>query len=277
MDMHLGDPENLTPPADPRLAAEGYELLAHIAGQDRVLRISERLQLGAATCYGFLARSLADPLQYVAVLRGTNGVPEWIKDANFLPVPHPIVGTVEGGFANVYDTMQLAGHELSLANAIALLLPRGSRIKVIGHSLGSAEATYLTFDLAHLFGAGSTVSVTVSGLFFASPRTGNKTFCTAFEATVGEYQLYNFGRDIVPDVPLGPDYETLARARVMRPDEVQAEIQFDFGAFHHITSYIAELDYPTFLSTTLNDYDRPLALCVRGPSGGLLKTGSASP
>jgi hypothetical protein len=43
-------------------------------------------------------------------------------------------------------------------------------VTVIGHSLGSALATYLTYDLA------KALKEKVSACLFASPRSGNKTW-----------------------------------------------------------------------------------------------------
>jgi triacylglycerol lipase len=257
MDMHVTAPANLTPPADPRMT--DWRLLAHIYGQDRVLPPGSLLQLGGATCYGFMAQSLADSLQYVAVIRGTNGTPEWIKDALFAAAKW-IVGKREVGFGSVYDSLGLAGVAGPLSTSITALLPPDARIKVIGHSLGAAEATYLTFELAKLLGDA------VSGLFFASPRPGNAIFAQAFDALVKDYTVYDYELDIVPKVPFGPDYQTLPRAKSLSVHDVQARIAFDFAGFHHITSYMAELDYPTFLETQLTPMDRILTASIKGPA-----------
>jgi triacylglycerol lipase len=68
-------------------------------------------------------------------------------------------------------------------------------VTVCGHSLGSAIATYLSFDVAKLLGARA------SACLFASPRTGGQIWTAAYAAQVSTYRLVNYVLDVVPYVP----------------------------------------------------------------------------
>jgi triacylglycerol lipase len=69
-------------------------------------------------------------------------------------------------------------------------------VTICGHSLGSAVATYLSFDVAKLLGARA------SACLFASPRTGDLAWTTAYAATAATCRLMNYILDVVPYVPL---------------------------------------------------------------------------
>src|ERR1700759_4914380 len=88
-------------------------------------------------------------------------------------------------------------------------------VTVVGHSLGSAIATYLTYDLAKL------AKGPVSACLFASPRTGNAAWVAAFDAAIKDYALFNYILDIVPKVPFDAlpliQYSTLPRETVLDP------------------------------------------------------------
>lgn len=263
MDSYCRDPADPLPAADPRMT--GFTLVGHIVGQDSIFRACTAMTLGRNVSYGFLAQSVADPTQYVAVIRGTDGLIEWLEDGEFLSIPHPIVGRVEAGFWGVYQSMRyyhaVGAVAVPLADGIGAAIGTGT-VKVIGHSLGSALATYLAFDLARTRGA------QVSATLFASPHPGNAAFCAAFDALVKDYELYNFTLDLVPHVPVGPDYATLPRALVLALHDVQAKIRISPACWHHVCCYAAELDYDLLNWNALGTMDRTLTACIRGPSDG---------
>ena len=144
--------------------------------------------------FGVLARNNGDQTSYVAVIRGTDGFVEWIIDAEFLLIPHPRHAgvQVEQGFRNIASddkpaadpTTGLTTHQ-NAAEGVAQLVGI-STLVVIGHSLGSALATYFTDDLADRLGS------RVSACLFASPRTGDFAWASLFAATVKDYRLFNY-------------------------------------------------------------------------------------
>jgi triacylglycerol lipase len=78
----------------------------------------------------------------------------------------------------------------------------GAKVMVVGHSLGAALATYLTYDLARP-DIGK-LAGDVSGWFFAPPRPANQAFADRFAVVVSTYFVVNWGRDLVPTVPPPP-------------------------------------------------------------------------
>lgn len=263
MDQHDGDRGNLAPVADPRLSGLGWALLGHLTAKDCFFRIGP-IALGEVVNYGFLAQSTVDPSQYVAVIRGTDGMVEWAEDAEFLAQAHKSGGTVEQGFWGVYSSLvytplgqpgPLPAY-LGLGRAIG---PDG-RLTVVGHSLGAAIATYLTYDLAEQ------IAARVAGRFFASPKPGNGAFGKAFDALVCDYQLWNYARDVVPDLPYGPDYSALSKATVITDQASQAQIRDYLTCFHHVICYAARLDFALTDWQKFGDRDASLTGCILGPN-----------
>ena len=231
MDMYrVGGP--VAPPAAPGLKAAGWKILGYLTAKDALFRKGP-LQLDTQTVYfGFVAEDAGGDV--VAVVRGTDGFIEWIEDAEFLPVIYqpklvlqggPPQIAVEQGFWTLYQTMELtdtAGTVIGdAASQITALAGAAQNVMVIGHSLGSALATYLALDLAR-----GTLGGRVSACLFASPHTGNKAFTDLFDQTVNEYRLFNYILDIVPRVPLGPDYVALPRRTVIQPSTAEASPHF---------------------------------------------------
>jgi hypothetical protein len=211
----------LTPPPDTRIAAEGWKLVAYIVARDALFQSGKSVIGGTEAYYGFLAQSATDLSSFVAVVRGTNGMLEWVEDAEFMPMTHPgLAGaTVEQGFWGIYASMRLIdpngrqigasaadGKVSAAANGIASAVGAGM-LTVIGHSLGSALSTYLAFDLADPARLGARVSACL----FASPQTGDGAFVMAFDKAVADYRVFNYVLDVVPRVPMGPGYATLPR------------------------------------------------------------------
>ncbi len=215
----------------------------------------------------------------MAVIRGTDGLVEWIEDGIFSPIPYkpklvlssaqgPVA--VEQGFWTIYAGMDLitpAGASLgALASAIVLALGTTGRLTVIGHSLGAALATYLTVDLARGGLAGR-----VTACLLASPHTGDKAFVDLFDATVADYRLFNYLLDVVPRVPLGLGYEPLPRRTVIRPATAEANIRVNTACNHHVVCYCAMLDYEGTMSalTPMPAGEADSAACILGPETGL--------
>lgn len=261
MDQHSADPGNLTPTPDPRIATDGWTLLGYLTGVDCLWRHGQTVTFGQPTCYGFLAQSIADPTQFAAPIRGTDGLLEWVDDGEFVSVPHPAGGRVEYGFFSIYQSLTyrpLVGTPTRAAPDIAAAVA-GGHLTVIGHSLGSALATYLTFDIAALIGP------KVSGLYFASPRPGNAEFVKEFDQRVTDYSLYNYELDVVPRVPIGPDYTDLPRVNWIGINDAQAKIGFDLACHHHAVCYLAMLNYGLRDWRHMPTCDMANASCIKGP------------
>jgi triacylglycerol lipase len=265
MDQYQAEPTSLAPAPDTRLAPK-WRVLGYITATDCLFRAGHAAEAGDTVCYGFLAQVVDKPDVFVAAIRGTNGILEWIEDAQFSSVPHPTVGRVESGFFGVYRSMQyrpIGGEILPAARGISSAVGQGSLI-VLGHSLGSALATYLTFDLAHPGKLGPRVQ----GCFFASPRPGDADFARAFDERVQTYALWNYELDVVPRVPFGPDYTDLPKVNLISSKSAQARIRFDLDCHHHIICYAAMLDWGLFADwPAFNVPDQAYAVaCIKGPA-----------
>jgi triacylglycerol lipase len=248
-------PNSTTPHDEPRVAAAGWDIVAHFIARDSILPdtttlgpgVPKTVQLGDLVFYGYLARNHADPSRYAAAIRGTSGFAEWVIDADFFPFPAPSSpgATVERGFWSVYDTMTLVGLDgaqigVKAADGIAQAVG-GDTVTVCGHSLGSAIATYLSFDVARLLGARA------GACLLASPRTGDQAWTTAYAAQVSTYRLINYVLDVVPYVPFDAppafQYSTLSGAQILLPSSAQAEVRFDLACDHNVICYCAMLDF----------------------------------
>jgi hypothetical protein len=260
----------LLPKAEPRIAAAGWDIVGHLTANDVLIPAPsdarQRLSIDRSqrVFYGFLAKSQADPTVFVVAVRGTDGLVEWLIDAEFLLVPHPRhAGTqVEQGFFGIYQTMSLTDPagvitNSSAAAGIAAMVGAGT-VTITGHSLGSALATYLTQDVAAQLGARATACL------FASPRTGDAAWTALFDATVGSYQLYNYILDLVTHVPsLG--YATLSKATVLQPSTAQAHIRLDVLCDHHVLCYCAMINFAETMAAPTTIQDASCKLCISPP------------
>jgi len=275
--------DTLDPPLDPSIAA-AYDLKGYIVGNDALAELNpatgkRRMRLtNNVVFYGFLACSKANPHQYVAVVRGTGSLLEWIKDAEFTPIPHPLSGgQVELGFDSIYQTMKyrsyvggtFTGDWKAVAEGIADACPDG-KVTVVGHSLGSALATYLTLDLV----VSQNMADRVTTCMFASPHPGDTPFVDFFDKNTANYTLYNYSRDAVPMVPLLFGYSSLPRAIKITPDAAQADIRYNpllpldlqnLACQHHVVCYAAMLDYHAADWGSLPNIDQGCVRCIIGP------------
>jgi len=261
----------LLPPADPRIAAAGWDIVGYLTANDVLIpepgAADRRLTVDRSqrVFYGFLAKSRMDPASFVVAVRGTDGLVEWLIDAEFLLIKHPIYPTtqVEQGFWGVYQSMNLvdaatgAVINAKAAQGIAATVV-GATVTITGHSLGSALATYLTLDVAVTLGSG------VTACLFASPRTGDAAWAALFDKTVTNYQLYNYILDLVTHVP-GLGYATLSKAAVLQPATAQANIRLDVFCNHHVICYCAMIDYAAAMAAPTTPGDVKCELCISPP------------
>jgi len=267
-DMCDINPRQIPPQVDPRIAEAGWNVVGFISGSDDIIVSGLGLRsamLGASddqrsrVCYGYVAqRNVGGQDQFVVAIRGTDGAQEWGDDLDFLMINHPNskAGLVDQGFWDIYKTLQFQGMDgqppVTLAAGISQLTAANPAM-VLGHSLGSALATYLTLDL-NLSGCHS------SACLFASPRTGNKTFVDFFETQVSNYDLFNYARDVVPTVPKCDvlhfsDYYPLLQAKTIPANCSIFGIRDNPLCNHHLICYTALLD-PSAYQQAMNDPDR---------------------
>lgn len=243
----------LFPALDPRIT--DWDLRGHILGTDTLRLMREDV------CFGFLAESKASPGTFVVIIRGTDGVLEWIEDAEFLLTPYARGGNVEAGFWRVYKTMRYTAMGSGLFEPVAQGIAHGvgeGRVRVVGHSLGSALATYLTLDLAYL------IAERVSGLFLASPRPGDATFAALFHSKVESYRLYNYELDFVPRIPRGFHFSQLPNVIAISTDISQARIKFGLFCNHHAICYASMLDF-SLQDWARAKFDPSYLACILGP------------
>ena len=281
-DMYEAAPGSLNPPADARIAAAGWTIVGHLTAQDAIVpapgAANRKLGIdhGKRVFYGYVARNVVTPSTFVAAIRGTDGMIEWVIDAEFVPIPHPRHpgACVEQGFWGIYQTLSLADPATgtttfqNAAEGVEKLVGTGS-IVVTGHSLGSALATYYVEDLAERLGA------TTSACLFASPRTGDAVWAGIFDRNVKQYGLFNYILDLVPHVPTGIGYTTLSKATILQPSTAQAGVQLDLLCDHHIICYCAMLDFAATSTAPLIPQDAACKACVLGPASSVPETAKA--
>jgi triacylglycerol lipase len=282
-DMYDAAVGSLNPAADPRITASGWTIVGYLTALDALIPAKnasrQRLSIDGAkrVFFGVLAQNNTDPTSYVAIVRGTEGIVEWVIDAEFLLIPHPRYADVhvEQGFWNIYQTMSLADPATGLtthqnaAEGVAEVVREGT-VVVTGHSLGSALATYFADDLAERLGSRA------SACLFASPRTGDSAWANLFATNVKEYRLFNYILDIVTHVPtLG--YATLPNATVIQPSTAQAGVRLDVLCDHHVICYCAMIGYrDTMVATTPTlPQDASCKSCILAPPSAMPESAKA--
>jgi len=153
----------------------------------------------------------------VIAIRGTEGIREWVHDAEFDLVPCPFLagaGRTEDGFTAMYESLK-TGTEPDSPTVVKALgkltFPRPvSSVTICGYSLGGALATLLALDVA-----ANTVFTSPAVYTYGSPRTGDSLFARTYDQVVSDsYRIAN-RLDIVPALPPPIAYE-----HVLSPDEL---------------------------------------------------------
>ena len=145
----------------------------------------------------------------IIAVRGTEGIQEWVHDAEFLLVPCPILpdsGHTEDGFTAVYRslTTTLDPKCPSVTKSLATLnFPKPvTSLTICGHSLGGALATLLALDVA-----ANSKFKNPTVYTYASPRTGGPQFAATYNQLVPNTNRIAGRLDLVPKLPLPPLYE----------------------------------------------------------------------
>jgi lipase (class 3) len=147
----------------------------------------------------------------VVAFRGTEGIKEWVLDANFGTKACPFLtsaGQTEDGFSDMYESVATgaAAGSPKLVESLANLPWKQAieSVTVCGHSLGGALATLATLDI--------TVHApapyhNVTSYTYASPRTGDVQFASKYNQLVANTFRIANELDVVPRLPLFPPYE----------------------------------------------------------------------
>ena len=155
----------------------------------------------------------------VIAIRGTEGIDEWIHDAEFLQVTCPFLpgsGQTEDGFTAMYNSLRtgVTAGSPSVASALATLpYPQAvTSLTICGHSLGGALVTLLALDVA-----ANTQFKNPTVFSYASPRTGDPSFASTFNQVVkNSFRIAN-RVDLVPMLPLPPSYEHVQALNEVNP------------------------------------------------------------
>lgn len=236
------DEARMSPAPDPRLSPD-WLVRGTLVAQDRIAGGI----LGSETVfYGWLLERANAAGDFMAVVRGTGDLREWLLDAEIGELKtHPVAGKVEYGFWSIYDSMRYrpaGGGNFPTADGITQAVGTG-KVTVTGHSLGSALATYLAFDL----GAPKRLGSRVQAVLFASPRPGDSSFAAAFNMLVPNHRAYWWENDLVPKVPFGFGYAPVPKSIELTPP-AGLKVCRSITCAHHCLSYGSMLD-PSLLKS----------------------------
>ena len=247
------------PPPDPRVTA-AWHVRGRLTAADALFR-SGPLVIGDATVfYGWLLESRATPGEFVVVVRGTEGIMEWLIDAEFAPRrAHPVAGEVESGFFGIYETMayiDAAGGAPAPAAAAIAAAVGAHGLTITGHSLGAALATYLAFDVAR-------TGAEVRARLIASPRPGDQVFAEKFAQTVPDHMMFANVADVVPRVPFWFGYAPVPNVTKLSSMGTSFRICSGLACQHHALVYECLIDRNTAALRTLPSCDDKFAACIR--------------
>jgi hypothetical protein len=187
----------------------------------------------------------------VIAIRGTEGIQEWIHDAQFLLVPCPFLagaGHTEDGFTAMYLSMTTALDPGSpaVAKALPILTFQNSltSLTICGHSLGGALATLLALDVA-----ANTQFKTPTVYTYASPRTGGPQFVATYNQVVPNTNRVAGRLDLVPKLPLPPLYDHVLGLSELNSVQLgippRILVKTDLVCLHILTTYLYLLSLQT--------------------------------
>lgn len=110
---------------------------------------------------------------------------------------------------------------------------------VAGHGFGAALAAYLLLDLSEK----TPLSYCLRGAFFGMPRIGGEKFAGKYQQAVRSYEVYNFTRDFLCQLPFADEYVELSNVTVLAKNNTKAVISSDPLANHNVLCYSAAVGY----------------------------------
>ncbi len=180
----------------------------------------------------------------VIAIRGTEGILEWLHDAEFLPVKCPFLagaGHTEDGFTAMYSSLRtgLAAGSPPVVHALSTLPFKHAinALTICGHSLGGALATLLALDVAATTPFKAPIVYT-----YASPRTGDALFVSTYNQVVPQTFRMANRLDLVPKLPLPPLYEHVLGLYELNPIKLGIPptilVKADIVCEHALISYL---------------------------------------
>jgi len=218
----------------------GYKVVTTIYGNDLATDMNPE-RGNQIVSFGFVLQAPNNDV--VVAVRGTDGIWEWIHDAEFLAVKCPFLagaGNTDDGFTAIYNSLRVgdAASSTQVADALAALPfnHATNSLTICGHSLGGALATLLALDVA-----ANTNFKNPTIYTYASPRTGDPAFVSTYNQVVPNTFRVANRVDLVPKLPLPPLYEhvlglyELSSVTVIPPKLL---VKLDLACEHHLTSYL---------------------------------------
>jgi hypothetical protein len=186
----------------------------------------------------------------VIAFRGTEGIKEWVIDADFDTKPCPFLasaGQTENGFTDMYETVSIgtAADAARLTKSLPTLpwTQQVETLTICGHSLGGALATLAALDIA----VNSVAPFHDPTAFtYASPRTGDTQFATKYNQIVTNTFRVANDLDLVPRLPLPPPYEHVLGEFALKPFTIippKFLLQPNPICEHILTSYLYLLSH----------------------------------
>ena len=225
-----------------KVGAVNYQVVTSIFGND--LATDMNPDRGKARVSIGLVLQAATAGDVVVAVRGTEGIQEWIHDAQFLMVPCPFMasgGHTEDGFTAMYLSMTTGSTPGSPTVVKALPgLPFArpiTSLTICGHSLGGALATLLALDVA-----ANTSFKNPTVYTYASPRTGGPHFADTYNHVVPNTTRIAGRLDLVPKLPLPPLYEHVLGLNELNSVQLgippKILVRPDLVCLHILTSYL---------------------------------------
>lgn len=187
-----------------------------------------------ATCFG--ACDVPEPAPFVAVndsaiiacFRGTADFQDIVSDIRIHLTGGPLAGKVHDGFLH-----DLSGFWLDVLQAILDQQSAARSLWFTGHSLGAALST---LAVARCLERG----LPVNGLYdYGSPRCGDATFATAFDAKFGQAYRFVYNQDVVTRAPP----RLLGYQHVGQVKYIENDCQISTGMLGGWAEYLREVDY----------------------------------
>jgi hypothetical protein len=218
----------------------GYKVVTTIYGNDLATDMNPG-RGNQIVSFGFILKAPNNDV--VITIRGTEGIWEWIHDADFFTVRCPFLagaGSTEDGFTAIYNSLRVgvATTSARVVDALAALPfnQAANSLTICGHSLGGALATLLALDVA-----GNTNFKSPTVYTYASPRTGDALFAHTYnQVAPNTYRIAN-RVDIVPKLPLPPLYEHVVGLYELNSIKLTPPkflVKCELACEHHMTSYL---------------------------------------